>query len=72
MPIFFRMLPHSIWLVPIKENLVLALLVPGYVAPLILSLVTPSSALPQLSLVVLVLIGQWTVGHKEEALLRVG
>ena len=66
------MCSQSIWLIPIKENLVFAFLVLGDVVPPVLCLATLSSALPQLSLVVLELFRQLTVGHKEEAVLRVG
>ena len=66
------MCSQSIWLIPIKENLVVALLVLGDVEPQVLCLATLSRALPQHSLVVLELIRQFTVGHKEETLLRVG
>ena len=57
----FQMVSQSIWLVIIKEDLVVALLVPGDVVPHVLSLVTISSALPQLSLVVLEFPWQWTL-----------
>ena len=63
---------HSLWLIPIKENLVVALLVLGDVEPQVLCLATLPRALPQHSLVVLELVRQFTVGHKEETLLRVG
>ena len=72
MLISVQILSHSLWLIRIKENLVFALLVLGDVVPPVLCLATLSIALPQLSLVVLELIRQWTLGHKEEAVLRVG
>ena len=49
----------------------LAFLVLDDVVPLSSCLATLVSALPQLSLVILVLIRQWTLGQKKEALLRI-
>ena len=50
----------------------LAFLVLDDVVPLGICLATLLGALPQLSLVILKLLRQWTFGQKKEALFRVG
>ena len=68
---FLRVSPFVDSLIPRKENLVLAFLVLDDVMPLGFCLATLVGALPQLSLVILELLRQWTFGQKKEALLRV-
>ena len=60
MLVFIRMVSQSIWLIPIKEKLVPALLVLDVVPP-VLCLATLSNALPELSLVVLEFLRQSTL-----------
>ena len=72
LPFFTRVAPVVDTLIPRKENLVLAFLVLDDVAPIGICFATLFGAFPQLSLVVLELLRQRTLGQEKEALLRVG